>query len=106
MALSGIVGQRVSLGQANGGDVELVVTGTEHYATYETPDGYPAIYDEQAGLFCFARVIGGEYRSTGVPVTAPVPDGLEKHARESDAVRARKIAERDAAMERRSRGPE
>jgi hypothetical protein len=67
--------------------VELVVTGTEHYATYETPDGYPAIYDDDAGLFCFARVIDGQFRSTGVPVTAAVPDGVEKHAKESARAR-------------------
>lgn len=104
--MTGIVGQRVSLGQARGGDVELVVTGTALYGTYETPQGYPVIYDDDAGLFCFARVIDGEYRSTGVPVTAAVPDGVEKHAKESEQVRAAKIAKRQAAMERRSRGSE
>ena len=102
--MSGIVGQKIALGQASGDEVELIVTGTELYATYETPDGYPAVYDDQAGLFCFARVVDGTYESTGVPVTAPPPADLTKHAKESDAIRSRKIAERQSAMERRSQG--
>jgi hypothetical protein len=103
--VSGIVGQKVKLGQANGSDVELVVTGTTLYATYETPDGFPAVYDDRAGLFCFARVVDGEFVSTGVPVTAPPPGQIERHARESDAVRGRKIAQRQSAMERRAQSP-
>ncbi|HKA79876.1 MAG TPA: hypothetical protein VKD43_07560 [Xanthobacteraceae bacterium] len=101
--MSGIVGQRVSLGQANGPDVELIVTGTELYASYETPDGYPAIYDDRAGLFCFAHIVDGEFQSTGVPVTSAPPPDAPRHAKESDAVRGRKIAERQMKMESRSR---
>ena len=73
--------------------MELVVTGTELYATYETPDGYPAVYDDRAGLFCFARVVDGQFDSTGVPVNRSrrlsTSSGMR---RESDAVRSRKIA--------------
>lgn len=101
--MSGIVGQKVSLGQANGADVELIVTGTEFYASYETQEGYPAIYDDRAGLFCFARIADGEFQSTGVPVTFPPPTDAARHAKESDAVRTRKIAERQTKMELRSR---
>jgi hypothetical protein len=101
-SLSGIVGEKVSLGQANGPDVDLVVTGTELYASYRTPTSYPAIYDDRLGLFCFARLVDGEYRSTGVPVTATPPADVVPHAEESDAVRSRKIAERQAQMQRRS----
>ena len=100
--MSGIVGRRVSLGQENGPDVELIVTGTAVYATYETPDGYPAIYDAARGLFVYARLQDGRYESTGVPVTAPAPPGLVRHAKESDAVRAARIHEREAEMEQRS----
>ena len=89
--MSGVVGMRASLGQANGPDVELIVTGTPEYAIYETLDGAPAIYDEQLGLFCYARVAAGEYQSTAVPITEPMPAGVVLHARESDEVRARKI---------------
>jgi hypothetical protein len=41
--VSGIIGQKASLGQANGSEVELIVSGTALYATYETLDGFPAI---------------------------------------------------------------
>jgi hypothetical protein len=37
-----------------------------------------------------------------VPVTAAPPAGVEKHARESDAVRSGKIMQRQSEMERRS----
>jgi hypothetical protein len=97
-----IEGQKVSLGQANGPDVELVVTGTELYATYQTPDGFPAVYDDSLGLFCFARLDEGQLVSTGVPVTATPPPDLERNVEESSAVRTRKIAERREQMERRS----
>jgi hypothetical protein len=105
IAVSGIIGQRVSLGQENGPEVELIVTGTAIYATYETPDGYPAIYDTGRGLFCYARVRGGRFESTGVPVTEAPPPGLQRHARESDEVRAAKIRDREVQMEQRSRNP-
>jgi hypothetical protein len=102
LKLSGITGQRVGLGQASGPDVELVVTGTELYANYETPDGYPAIYDDRLGLFCFARVVDGKYDSTGVSVEAKPPPGVQRYAKESDAVRTSKIAERQLQIEQRA----
>jgi hypothetical protein len=98
----GMFGKKVFLGQANGPDVALVVQGTELYATYETPDGYPVIYDDALGLFCYARVRDGEYQSTGTPVTSLPPAGVEKHARESDAVRSRKIEQRTRQMQQRA----
>jgi hypothetical protein len=103
--MSGVIGKRASLGQANGPEVELIVSGTADYATYETPDGYPAIYDQQLGLFCYARVDSGEYQSTSVPLSAPPPAGVVLHARESDSVRARKINDRQSRRERRAQGP-
>jgi hypothetical protein len=99
----GMFGQKASLAQANGPDVELIVRGSEFYSTYETPEGFPAVYDEALGLFCYARLAEGEFRSTGVPVTSPPPSGLEAHATESDRVRMRKIQERTLLMEHRSR---
>ncbi len=100
--MSGIIGQRVSLGQENGPDVDLFVSGTETYATYETPDGFPAIYDTPLGLFCYARVAEGRYESTGVPVTAAPPAGTQRHAKESEDVRAAKIRQRRSHMNRRT----
>jgi hypothetical protein len=99
----GMFGEKVSLGQANGPDVELVVRGTELYATYETPDGFPAIYDDALGLFCYARIVEGGFTTTGIPVTSPPSDELKRHSSETDEVRMRKIQERTQRMERRSR---
>ena len=97
----GVNASKVCLGQANGLDVELFVTGTELYATYETVGGYPAVYDEPKGLFCYAKIANGQYELTGVPVTEAPPAGVERHARESNDVRARKIEERRAQLESR-----
>ena len=99
----GMFGEKVSLGQANGPDVELIVRGTELYATYETTDGFPAVYDDALGLFCYARIDDGRFESTGISVTAPPPSGVKRHATESDEVRMQKIQERTLQMERRSR---
>ena len=57
----GMFGQKVPMGQANGPDVDLIVSGTELYATYETPEGFPAVYDDAVGLFCYARIVGGRF---------------------------------------------
>lgn len=100
--MSGVIGQRASLGQGKGPDVELIVSGTATYATYETLDGFPAVYDDKLELFCYARLSGGAYESTGVPVTAPPPTGVERHAKESPEVRAAKITQRQSEMDRRS----
>ena len=101
----GVFGERVSLGQANGPDVELIVSGTELYGTYQTPDGFPAVYDDALGLFTYARVVDGRFESTGVPVTSPPPDGVERHAAESDEVRMKRIQERSEQRDMRSRQP-
>jgi hypothetical protein len=101
----GVFGERVPLGQANGPDVELIVSGTELYATYQTPDGFPAVYDEELGLFSYARVVDGRFESTGVPVTSPPPPGVERHATESDEVRMKRIQERSEQRDLRSRQP-
>lgn len=100
--MSGMFGEIASLGQSNGPDVDLVVRGTELYSTYETPDGLPVVYDDGLGLFCYASIVGGEFISTGVALISPPPAGIDPHARESDAVRARKIQERTLRMERNS----
>lgn len=98
--MSGMFGEIVSLGQANGPDIDLIVSGSELYSTYETPQGLPVVYDDALGLFCYARVVEGEFVSSGIALTAPPPTGIEPHASESDAVRARKIQQRTLHMER------
>lgn len=101
--MSGIINQKARLGQENGPEVELVVSGTPVYATYETLEGFPAVYDTDKGLFCYARVTNGRFISTGVPVTNAPPTDVERHVKESDAVRQSRIVERQREMERRAR---
>jgi hypothetical protein len=97
----------VTLGQANGPDVELRVEGDESYATYETLSGHPAVYDDGAGLFCYARLVDGRFESTGTPVSAPPPpDAAPLHAEEAPAVRQAKAAQTRARRARRAREEE
>ncbi len=97
--MSGVIGQRAWLGQGRGPDVELVVTGTPLYATYETVDGFPAIYDPRRELFCYARLTqDGAFHSTGVSVLSAPPPGVRRHVHESDGVRAAKSAGRQREM--------
>lgn len=104
--MSGVINQRVTLGQGNGPDVELVVSGTALYATYHTPDGFPVVYDDDLGLFSYARLVEGQLTSTGVPIGSPPPPGVDRHAKEADEVRGRKISERESHLDRSSRGSE
>ena len=98
----GVFGEEVLLSQANGPDIPLIVRGTELYGTYETPDGFPVVYDDAHGLFCYARVVAGEFQSTGVPSTSSPPPEVERHATESDEVRARKIEQRTRRLSQRA----
>jgi len=98
----GVFGEKVQLSQASGPDVDLIVRGTELYGSYETPDGFPVVYDDSLGLFCYARVLAGEFQSTGVPSTSSPPPDVERHAKESDEVRVRKIEQRTRQLAQRA----
>lgn len=101
--MSGVDKMKALLGQASGPEVELVVTGTRTYATYETLEGFPAVYDDEAGLYCYAMVVDGRFRSTSVPVSSAPPEGVTRHAKEAATVRSEKIATHDAADQFRNR---
>ncbi|HET7771770.1 MAG TPA: hypothetical protein VFN74_23555 [Chloroflexota bacterium] len=87
----------MAIGQEKGPDIELVVHGDEFYARYETPDGFPVVYDDERGLFCYAHVRRGRYVSSGVPATEAPPSGVRRHAKEAAAVRQEKAGAREAA---------
>ncbi len=101
----GVFGEQVLLGQANGPELSLIVRGTERYATYQTSDGFPVVYDDALGLFCYARVVNGEFQSTGITAASSAPDGVVRHATESDEVRSRKIDERERQLAQRAVPP-
>ncbi len=91
--MSAIFGEILNFAQRNGPEVALTVFGDEHYARYENLEGFSAIYDEQLGLFCYARLSAGSFRSTGTPLSEPPPEGLVRHLQESqDIVVARAAA--------------
>jgi M6 family metalloprotease-like protein len=93
--MSAVFGEALTLSQERGPDVVLVLFGDEFYARYETTDGYTAVYDFEAGLFCYAKLSNsGELISTGAPVTAPPPEGSERHLKESPEVRAARFEAR------------
>ncbi len=89
--MSAIFGELLTFPQANGPDVRLRVFGDEHYARYETIDGYTAVYDDPKGLYCYARLDGNRFLSTGVPVDAGPPAGIVRHLQESRAMKRAKI---------------
>jgi M6 family metalloprotease-like protein len=94
--MSGIFNEQLTFKQVNGPDVRLVVIGDEHYARYETVDGYTVVFDVDLGLYCYARTINGRFVSTGVPMNAAPPPDLRRHIAEAESVRQEKFNLRNA----------
>ena len=92
--MSAIFGELMSFDQEKGPEVKLRVFGDEFYARYETEEGYTAIYDEDLGLFTYARLKDGRFLSSGLDLSRSPPPDLEKHLEESDEVRLDKAAKR------------
>jgi M6 family metalloprotease-like protein len=84
--MSAIFGELLTFGQQSGPDIRLRVFGDEHYARYETADGYTVVYDDGMGRFCYARLAAGELRSTGASAEGPPPAGLARHLQEAAPV--------------------
>ena len=92
--MSAIFGELMSFDQENGPEIELRVFGDEFYARYETKEGYTAVYDDDLGLFTYARLKDGRFLSSGLDLSRSPPPDLEKHLEESDEVRLNKAAKR------------
>lgn len=92
--MSAIFGELMSFDQEKGPEVKLRVFGDEFYARYETEEGYTAIYDDDLGLFTYARLKDGRFLSSGLDLSRSPPPDLEKHLEESDEVRLDKAAKR------------
>ena len=92
--MSAIFGELMSFDQEKGPEVKLRVFGDEFYARYETEEGYTAIYDDDLGLFTYARLKDGRFLSSGLDLSRSPPPDLEKHLEESDEVRLNKAAKR------------
>ncbi|GAA3534171.1 hypothetical protein GCM10022419_011930 [Nonomuraea rosea] len=97
--MSAIFGETLSFTQADGERVRLVVFGDEHYARYETPDGFTAVYDAATGAYCYADLKDGRLHSTGVRIDSrDAPGDVPRHLRESGAVRAAARMERPGTL--------
>jgi hypothetical protein len=96
-SMTAIYGERLTFGQENGPDVEMIVFGDEYYARYETENGYPVLYDDALGLFTYALLDDGRFFSSGVPISQAPPLEAQQHAQESDPVRHAKVAAKLAA---------
>ena len=93
--MSAIFGEILTFPQENGPEVQLRVFGDEHYARYETEDGYTAVYDKSLGLWCYPALPSNRLVSTGVPITHPPPVGIVRHLQESAATKRARIEERE-----------
>ena len=89
--MSGIFNEQLTFKQENGPDVRLVTIGDEHYARYETIDGFTVVYDSDLGLYCYARTIDGRFVSSGTPMNAAPPPDIRRHITESESVRKEKF---------------
>lgn len=92
--MTAIFGEVLTFGQSNGPDITLRVFGDEHYARYEDINGYSTVYDDGLGLFCYARLSAGSFRSTGTPLSDPAPAGLIRHLQESQGTIVARAAAR------------
>ena len=101
--MSAIFGETLTLGQQNGPDIRLIVTGDEYYARHETLTGYTAVYDTDRGLFCYAARVNGALVSTGVPASGPPPPGIPRHLTDALPVRSRRFDARRTRLHPRAR---
>ncbi|WP_426238019.1 M6 family metalloprotease domain-containing protein [Pararhizobium sp. DWP1-1-3] len=92
--MTAIFGEVLTFGQSNGTDISLRVFGDEHYARYEDKNGYSTVYDDGLGLFCYARLSAGSFRSTGIPLSDPAPAGLVRYLQESQGTIVARAAAR------------
>lgn len=92
--MSLIKGETLVLPQENGPDVSLVVNGDEFYSRYTTPNGYTVVYDESLGVFCYAELDQGEFKSSRRPIAKQPLPGTQRQLYESIDVRRRKHAAR------------
>ena len=100
--MSAIFGEVLTFGQANGADVRLRVFGDEHYARYEDLNGYTVVYDDELGLFCYARLAAGSVPlDRRAAITDPPPAGLVRHLQEAQEVVVRQGGGAQAAARRR-----
>ena len=96
--MSAIFGERLLYPQEAGPDAQLLVWGDEFYARRETTSGYTVVYDRDLGLYCYAQLVQGRFRSTRVPIAKQPPPGVPPHLNEWPLVRRDRVAVRSRAL--------
>ncbi len=99
-------GERFTFSNPDGTSVDVRGWGNQHFAVFETLDGFTVVKDPDTGIFNYARLPteSGSLEATGAKVGSvdPASLGLTQHLR-PDRVRAQEIASqnRDATGGRR-----
>ena len=96
--MSSIFGEVLTFSQEKGPEIKLKTFGDEFYSRYENPDGYTVVYDQDLGVYCYARLINGEFVSSGVDAGLEPPANVRRHFKESEQVRNCKFEARFSRM--------
>lgn len=83
--------------QPDGTRIEVIGSGDEFYAKFETKDGYTVVFDHTLKAYCYAKqAANGQLESTGVQVQKSTGEalGVQKHIRMSNDARKTQFVER------------
>jgi len=87
----------ITFTQPDGTRVEVIGSGDEFYAEFETAEGFTAVFDPALKAYCYAQLTaGGALISSGreIHLADPRALGLRKHLRMSGATRKKQVFER------------
>jgi M6 family metalloprotease-like protein len=87
----------VPFAQPDGTKIEVIGSGDEFYAVFETGGGFTVVFDQALKAYCFAKLAAdGQLVSTGqqIQLADPAALGLLPHLRMSKEARDRQISER------------
>lgn len=93
--MSAIFGELLTFEQPGHASIKLRAFGDEHYARYETDEGYSVVFDPEQNRYCYARLSSGKYQSSGLAADQQPPAGLAKHlVEDKDVIAAKAMAKR------------
>ncbi|HSU52922.1 MAG TPA: M6 family metalloprotease domain-containing protein, partial [Candidatus Dormibacteraeota bacterium] len=88
---------QVPFTQPDGTKINVIGSGDEFYAVFETADGFTVVFDQTLKAYCFAKLAAdGQLVSTGqqLQLGDPAALGLLPHLRMTKEARDRQISER------------
>jgi len=83
--------------QPDGTHIEVIGSGDEFYAKFETKDGFTVVFDPSLKAYCYAKqAANGQLESTGVQVhkSTGAAVGVQKHIRISSEARKAQVVAR------------